>query len=71
MSNLGFTMIEPYKFKCDTCGEVVPAGIITIADHFTKCWGKGMFDNIEKIDKSNLRTKDKMDLVKNVFNINQ
>lgn len=69
--SLGFTQIEPYKFQCDTCGEVVPSGIISISDHYCKCAGKELYDNIKKIDETNLKTKDKMDLVKNVFNITQ
>jgi hypothetical protein len=62
MSNLGFTMTEPDRFQCDTCGEVVPSGIISISDHFCKCAGKGMFDNIEKIYKSDLDAEGKKDL---------
>jgi hypothetical protein len=68
---LGFTMIEPSKFQCDTCGEIVHSGIISITDHFAKCFGKDLCENVKKIDESNLSVDDKMDLVKNIFSVTQ
>lgn len=68
---LGFTMIEPFKFQCDTCGEVVLSGILNITDHFSKCFGKDLCENVNKIDESNLSVEDKTDLVKNIVYITQ
>lgn len=68
---LGFTMIQPFKFRCDTCGEIVPSGILNITDHFSKCFGKDLCENVKKIDESNLNVDDKMDLAKNIFSVTQ
>lgn len=64
-----FTTLRFYK--CTTCGEVLPSGIITLSGHWAECTGKGMMDNIHKIDSMALAVKDKMDILKNKFNINQ
>lgn len=61
----------PRFYRCTTCGTTVPSGIINISGHWAECAGKGMIDAIRKIDKMPLATKDKMDLVKKQFNIEQ
>lgn len=65
------TFDTPRFYKCTTCEAVIPSGIINISGHWAECAGKGMMDAIHKIDKMPLSTKDKMDLVKNNFNITQ
>jgi len=61
----------PRFYRCTTCDAVLPSGIITLSGHWAECAGKGFVDNIKKIDKIPLSVKDKMDLVKNNFNITQ
>ena len=61
---------DPYT-TCDICGEKVLRGIITVSQHFVEKHYKQQFDNIMKIKDMPLCIKDKIDLVKNEFNINQ
>lgn len=68
--SLGFTFDSEDELRCDTCGKVVQRGIANLVGHFAECWGKGLVDNVHKIDKMPLSVKDKMDLVKKEFNIN-
>lgn len=68
---MGFTFIKDYLFKCDTCGKEVPSGITNLANHWAECYGKDTIDNLHKIDNMPLRIKDKMDLFKQLFKIEQ
>ena len=58
-------------YRCTTCNAVIPSGIINLSGHWAECAGKGMMDNIHKIDRIPLDVKDKIDLVKKQFNIKQ
>lgn len=68
---LGFSFHSESEIKCDTCGAIIPRGIISLSGHFVECSGKELFENVCKIDKMPLSTKDKMDLVKKEFNVEQ
>lgn len=68
---LGFTLISEHTVKCDTCGKELPTGIIGISSHWAECAGKAQMDFVNKVAKSNLAVKDKMDLIKKEFNIEQ
>lgn len=61
----------PRFYKCTTCNAILPSGIVSLANHFAECTGKELVESLKKIDSMQLSTKDKMDLVKNNFNITQ
>jgi len=66
-----FERIGDYLYRCKTCGKEVESGIINISGHWAECTGKGLVENIKKIDAMPLSVSDKMDLVKNETNITQ
>jgi len=70
MSSFGFTEIKQNKFRCDTCGELVNSGIINISEHYVKCEGKELFEEIKNIDKSEFSTEEKIELVKALYKLN-
>lgn len=57
--------------ECKICGEKVPFGIISVSGHWAKCQGKDTMDFVNKVAESSLISEDKIDLVKNEFNITQ
>lgn len=61
----------PRFYSCKTCSTVVPSGIVNLSGHWAECTGKQTMDNVHKIDAMPLRVKDKMDLIKKQFNIEQ
>lgn len=65
------TFDAPRYFKCVTCGATVPSGIINLSGHWAECAGKGVMENVNKISNMPLSVKDKMDLIKKEFSIEQ
>lgn len=62
---------KPRFWECPTCKEKIPSGIIGISKHWSECGGKENYQNLLKISEMNLQIEDKMDLVKNLFNVTQ
>jgi len=71
MSLDSFEKVRDFVYRCKTCGEEVPAGIINISGHWAKCTGKDKMDFINKVANSSLYIDDKMDLIRKEFNIEQ
>jgi hypothetical protein len=70
--NNGFSFIESEDlFMCNDCGQKVQRGILNISGHWANCAGKETMDKVNKIDKMPLSLKDKMDIIKQVFKIEQ
>ena len=43
-----FEKVKEFVFRCKTCGEEVPSGIVNISGHWTKCTGKEFTQAIMK-----------------------
>lgn len=63
-------LIDDYT-TCDICGAKVLRGIISYSQHWAETHGKQQMENIMKIKDMPFDIKDKMDLVKKEFNIEQ
>jgi len=61
---------DPYT-TCDICGEKILRGIISVSTHWAETHGKQQMDFIHKVANSPLEIKDKMDLIKKEFGLEQ
>lgn len=68
--NKEFDLNDPYT-TCEICGGKILRGIITVSQHYVEKHYKQQMENIMKIKDMPLDIKDKMDLVKKEFNIEQ
>ena len=44
----GFTLIGNFRARCDTCGKVLPTGMVSLSGHWNECAGKGMKEGLIK-----------------------
>ena len=64
-----FERVGEYMFRCKTCGQEVPSGIINISSHWAECSGKEQMKYIQNLADMSMPTDQKITELKKLYNI--